>query len=49
MAAEGPVEAADTSVLVRQTIRAVGQEHGLRTSFSPKVAVPGVGTGGTCT
>ncbi len=46
VAAEGPVEAADTSVLVRQTIRAVGQEHGLRTSFSPKVAVPGVGNGG---
>ncbi len=44
--AESPVEAADTSVLVRQTIRAVGHQHGLRTSYSPKVAVPGVGNGG---
>ena len=46
VAAESPVEAADTSVLVRSTIRAVGALHGLRTSFSPKVAVPGVGNGG---
>jgi glutamine synthetase len=46
VAAEGPVAAADTSVLVRSTIRAIGQRHGLRTSFSPKVAVPGVGNGG---
>ena len=43
---EAPVDAADTSVLVRTTIRAVGEEYGLRTSFSPKVAVPGVGNGG---
>lgn len=43
---EAPVEAADTSVLVRTTIRAVGDAYGLRTSFSPKVAVPGVGNGG---
>ena len=41
-----PVEAADTTVLARSTIRAVGQRHGFRTSFSPKVAVPGVGNGG---
>ena len=34
------------SVLVRSTIRAVGQRHGLRTSFSPKVEVHGVGNGG---
>lgn len=46
VASEPPVEAADTSVLVRQTIRAVGEQYGLRTSYSPKVAVPGVGNGG---
>lgn len=46
VAAESPVDAADTSVLARSTIRAVGRQHGLRTSFSPKVAVPGVGNGG---
>jgi glutamine synthetase len=44
--AEDPVGAADTSVLVRSTVRAVGATYGLRTSFSPKVAVPGVGNGG---
>jgi glutamine synthetase len=43
---EGPVEAADTSVLVRHTIRAVGQRYGYRTSFSPKVDTAGVGNGG---
>jgi glutamine synthetase len=41
-----PVHAADTSVLVRNTIRAVGVRHGLRTSFSPKVDAGGVGNGG---
>jgi glutamine synthetase len=44
--AEDPVSAADTSVLVRTVIAAVGARHGYRTSFSPKVAVPGVGNGG---
>ncbi len=44
--AESPVDAADTSVLVRSTIRAVGEAYGLRTTYSPKVAVPGVGNGG---
>jgi glutamine synthetase len=43
---ESPVHAADTSVLIRTTIRAVGVEHGLRTSFSPKVDAAGVGNGG---
>jgi glutamine synthetase len=43
---ESPVHAADTSVLVRSTIRAVGVRHGLRTSFSPKVDAAGVGNGG---
>jgi glutamine synthetase len=46
VAAEDPVSAADTSVLVRTVITAVGARHGFRTSFSPKVAVPGVGNGG---
>lgn len=46
VAAEDPLAAADTSVLVRGTIAAVGRRHGLRTSFSPKVSVPGVGNGG---
>jgi glutamine synthetase len=46
VAAEDPVSAADTSVLVRSTIRAVGRRYGFRTSFSPKVANPGVGNGG---
>ena len=46
VATDSPTGAADTSVLVRSTIRAVGLSHGLRTSFSPKVAVPGVGNGG---
>ncbi len=46
VAAESPVDAADTAVLVRSTIRGVGALHGLRTSYSPKVAVPGVGNGG---
>jgi glutamine synthetase len=46
VAAEDPMSAADTSVLVRTVIAAVAARHGLRTSFSPKVAVPGVGNGG---
>ena len=43
--AEEPVAAADTFVLVRETIRAVSQTHGLRASFSPKVLAGGVGNG----
>ena len=46
VAAESPVDAADTTVLVRSTIRAVGQRHQVRTSFSPKVESEGVGNGG---
>jgi glutamine synthetase len=46
VAAEDPVAAVDTSVLVRTVISAVGARYGFRTSFSPKVAVPGVGNGG---
>jgi glutamine synthetase len=41
-----PVAAADRSVLVRQTIRAVARRHGLRVSFSPAVLADGVGNGG---
>jgi glutamine synthetase len=46
VAAESPVDAADTSVLVRSTIRAVGRRHNFRTSYSPKVEAEGVGNGG---
>jgi glutamine synthetase len=46
VAAESPVDAADTSVVVRSTIRAVGRRYGYRTSFSPKVEADGVGNGG---
>lgn len=42
----GPVAAADHSVLVRQTIRAVSARHGLRVSFAPAVLGQGVGNGG---
>ncbi|MEU3860768.1 glutamine synthetase family protein [Streptomyces sp. NPDC028722] len=44
--AQDPVAAADRSVLVRQTIRAVAQRHGLRVSFAPAVTGEGVGNGG---
>ncbi|REE97845.1 glutamine synthetase family protein [Thermomonospora umbrina] len=43
--AEDPIGAADTAVLVRETIRAVTLRHGMRPSFSPKVEVDGVGNG----
>jgi glutamine synthetase len=46
VAANDPVGAADDSVLVRQTIRAVGQRHGLHTSFAPSVVAGHVGNGG---
>jgi glutamine synthetase len=46
VAAESPIDAADTSVLVRSTIRAVGRRYNFRTSFSPKVEADGVGNGG---
>ncbi|MEU2286565.1 glutamine synthetase family protein [Streptomyces sp. NPDC013178] len=41
-----PVAAADRSVLVRQTVRALARRHGLRVSFSPAVVAQGVGNGG---
>ncbi|WP_326569601.1 glutamine synthetase family protein [Amycolatopsis rhabdoformis] len=46
VAADDPVRAADVAVLARETIRAVGLTHGLRTSFTPKFAPGGVGNGG---
>jgi glutamine synthetase len=46
VAAEGPVQAADTMVLVRETIRALSAQRGLYASFSPKVLAEGVGNGG---
>ena len=46
VAAKDPVGAADDSVLVRQTIRAVSQRYGLRTSFAPSVVAGHVGNGG---
>ncbi|WP_430334755.1 glutamine synthetase family protein [Rhodococcus sp. ACT016] len=44
--AEDPLGAADTSVLVRETIRAVTDRHGMRVSFSPMVIAGGTGSGG---
>ncbi|MFC8517416.1 glutamine synthetase [Streptomyces sp. NPDC057257] len=41
-----PVAAADRSVLVRQTIRAVAGRHGYAVSFAPAVLAQGVGNGG---
>jgi glutamine synthetase len=46
VAPEHPVEAADTTVLVRQTIRALAATHGMRASFSPVVIAGHVGNGG---
>ncbi|MGC7098856.1 glutamine synthetase family protein [Amycolatopsis lurida] len=46
VAATDPVGAADLLVLVRETVRAVGRHHGLRTTFAPKVVAGGVGNGG---
>jgi glutamine synthetase len=41
-----PVGAADTTVVVRQTIRAMAARHGMRASFSPVVIAGHVGNGG---
>lgn len=46
VAATDPVSAADDSVLVRQTVRALSQRHGLRASFAPSVVAGHVGNGG---
>ncbi|TDE35762.1 glutamine synthetase [Actinomadura sp. 6K520] len=45
VAAEDPLGAADTAVVVRETIRAVSMEHGLAATFSPKVEPDSVGNG----
>ena len=44
--AADPVAAADRNILVRQTIRAVSQQHGYHVSFAPAVVAGGVGNGG---
>lgn len=41
-----PVGTADVTVLVRETVRAVSQRHGLTASFAPVVDPDGVGNGG---
>ncbi|MCF2527636.1 glutamine synthetase family protein [Yinghuangia soli] len=46
VAAEDPVGAADSAVLVRHVIRAVSARHGLRASFAPVVVPGAVGNGG---
>ena len=45
VAPSDPVAAADTSVLVRQTIRAVSSQFGMRVSFAPSVVAGAVGNG----
>jgi glutamine synthetase len=46
VAAADPVSAADDSVLVRQTIRAVSASFGFQASFAPSVVAGSVGNGG---
>jgi glutamine synthetase len=46
VAPSDPVGAADATVLLRQTIRAVAARHGLRVSFAPVVVAGHVGNGG---
>jgi glutamine synthetase len=46
VAAEDPLGAADTAVLVRETIRAVTLRHGMRASYAPKVELGLTGNGG---
>jgi len=45
VAAADPLTAADRTLLVRQTIRAVSHRHGLHPSFAPAAFVGGVGNG----
>ncbi|MCI3131176.1 glutamine synthetase family protein [Phenylobacterium aquaticum] len=40
-----PVRAADRAVAIREIVRELGRNCGLRASFAPKVAVDGVGNG----
>lgn len=46
VAGQDPLAAADTCVLVKETVRGVSARHGLRASFAPKVRAEGVGNGG---
>jgi glutamine synthetase len=46
VAAQDPVSAADTNVLVKLVIAAVSARHGLRASFAPAVVSDNVGNGG---
>jgi glutamine synthetase len=46
VSANDPLSAADTTALVRATIRAVGHQHGYRTSFAPKPDLDSLGNGG---
>jgi glutamine synthetase len=46
VAPNDPVGAADDSVLIRETIRAVSAKFGLRASFAPAVVAGSVGNGG---
>jgi glutamine synthetase len=46
VAAQDPVSAADTCVLVKFVIAAVSARHGLRASFAPAVVTDNVGNGG---
>ncbi|MFG2621193.1 glutamine synthetase [Streptomyces sp. NPDC048507] len=45
-APESPVDAADTAVLVRHTLRALSARHGLLPSFAPLTTPSGAGNGG---
>lgn len=45
VAPSDPVTAADTNVLVRQTIRAISARFGFQASFAPSVVAGGVGNG----
>ncbi len=46
VAAQDPVSAADTSVLVKLIISAVSARHGMRATFAPAVLTDSVGNGG---
>jgi len=46
VAAQDPVSAADTSMLVKLIISAVSARHGMRASFAPAVLTNNVGNGG---
>ncbi|MEI5034807.1 glutamine synthetase family protein [Streptomyces sp. S1A(2023)] len=45
-AADSPLGAADTAVLVRHTVRTVSHAHGLQASFAPLTTASGIGNGG---